>query len=89
MRRVEVNLGERFAVSDKVILVREYESILALASKLDTTKGDQIAYMFTFTGKLNNQERYADCTVLMSPEDAFQLAGNILDGLSLLTKAQQ
>lgn len=89
MKRVEVNPGEMFAVSDKVILVREYESVLGMVGKLKTTDNDRVAYMFTFAGKLNNRNASADCTVMMSPEDAFELASDILNGLSLLTGAEQ
>lgn len=85
-RRIEVNPGEWFAVSDKVILVRETESVLANTAKLGTSDNHQIAYMFTYSGKLNNQDAKADVTVMMSPEDAFAHASQILEGIDFLLK---
>lgn len=87
-RRIEVNPGEWFAVSDRVLLAHEYESVLALVSKIGTTDNDRIAYMFTWTGKLNNQDKKDSVTVMMSPEDAFHLAEQILDGVELLIDAR-
>lgn len=87
-RRIEVNPGEWFAVSDRVILVHEHESILGAVSKIGTTDNDRLAYMFTYTGKLNNQNKKDSVTVMMSPEDAFALAEQILDGIELLVDAK-
>lgn len=86
MKKIAINENEMFALSDKVILVREHESVIGWVSALGKTESDDLAYMFTFTGKLNNKDRQADVTVLMSIEDAFNLATTILDGVELLTR---
>lgn len=86
MKKIEINGVDTFAVSDKVILVREYETVIGWVSALGDTANNDLAYMFTFQGKLNNKDRSGDVTVLMSPEDAFQFATTILDGLELLTR---
>lgn len=88
MKRVEINPGEMFAVSDQVVLVEEYETIIGRTSKLGSQEEDQIAYMFTFKGKLNNQDAEGDFTVAMSPVDAFHLADAILKGIELLQSRQ-
>ena len=86
-RRIEVNEGEWFAVSDRVILAHEFESVLSFVGKIGTTDNDRLAYMFTWTGKLNNQDKKDSVTVLMPPEDAFALAEQILNGIELLIDA--
>lgn len=88
-RRVEVNTGEWFLVADPMILVREYESVLGFIGKIGTNDNDRIAYMFSFTGKLNNEARTKTVTVAMSPEDAFNLCTHILNGMDMLLEAQR
>jgi hypothetical protein len=88
-KRIEINPGEWFLVADKTILVREYESVLGAVSKIGTRDNDRIAYLFTFTGKVNNEAKINSVTVAMSPEDAFALASRILDGLQSLLDAQK
>lgn len=88
MKRIEINPGEMFAVSDEVILVEEFESILGLIGKLGTVDNDRIAYMFTFKGKLNNRDEQGDVTIAFNPVDAFHLADAILKGIELLQSRQ-
>lgn len=88
-RRVEINPGEWFAVSDRVILAKEFESVLGFVGKIGTTENDRLAYMFTWTGKLNNQEKNDSVTVMMPPEDAFALAEQIIHGIGILVDAQE
>lgn len=85
MKRVEVNPGEWFAVSNRVILVDERESILGMLGKIGTVENDRVGYLFTFVGRRNNTGTHDTVTVALSPEDAFELASDILDGLRLLT----
>ena len=87
-RRVEVNPGELFAVSDRVILVDKYESVLGMMSKLGTVENDRLAYLLTFEGKLNNKPRTGSVTVAMSPADVNELIGDLLNGLELLVAAR-
>lgn len=77
-RNVEVEPGQMFAVADDVILMREWESILAHTEKFGG-ENQQVAFFFTFTGRVNNQAKVKSFTTLMSPEDAFALASHILD----------
>lgn len=86
MRRLEVNEGEMFGVSDKIILGKETESVIALGSKVGVSQ-DQIFYMFTYSGKLVNKDRSADFTVLMSLEDAFNHANQIIEGIVAVMEA--
>lgn len=89
-RRIEMNPGEFFAVSDRVILVAENESVLGRTGKLGApAEEDRLTYFFTFTGKLNNRDEHDSVTVAMSPEDAFEFASQILDGIQLLLDAQK
>lgn len=87
-RRVEMNPGELFMVADRTILVREYESVLGDVTKIGATSSD-IAYFFTFTGRVNHTDDIESVTVAMSPEDAFALTGQILAGLELLISANR
>jgi len=83
-RKVEMNEGEYFAVSDKVILVSKYESVIGMLGKLGTDDNDRLAYMFTFEGKLNNKNRSDSVTVAMDIESASHLLDDILNGLEML-----
>lgn len=85
-RRQELNPGEFFLVADRMILVHEYESILANISKIGVP-GDRLAYLLTFSGKLNNLDLEESVTVALPPEDAWELVGQILNGLELLSSA--
>lgn len=87
-RRVEMNPGELFMVADRSILVEEYESVLGDVAKIG---GDQsrVAYLLTFTGRINNSDEVDSVTVILPPEDAFALAGNIIDGIGLLVEANK
>lgn len=87
-RRVEMNPGELFMVADRTILVREYESVLGDVTKIGESTSE-VAYFFTFTGRLNHTDQVESVTVAMSPEDAFALSGNILTGLELLVEANR
>lgn len=88
-RQIEMNPGEMFMVADRTLLVDEYESVLAMVSKIGTTDNDRVAYFFTFTGRVNNTTETEAVTVAMSPEDANDLLGDILNGLELLVAAQK
>jgi hypothetical protein len=88
-RKIEMANGEFFAVSDKVILVSKYESVLGMVSKLGTTDNDRVAYMLTFEGKLNNKDRTSSVTVALDPAAASDLVGDILNGLEMLVKIQK
>ena len=83
-RQVEVNPGEFFAVSDRVILVKTYESVLGMMGKLGTVENDRLGYLLTFEGKLNNKPRTSSVTVALSIEGASQLLSDLLNGLELL-----
>lgn len=85
MPRIEINPGEFFMVADGMVLVDEYESVLGDVSKLGSADG-RIAYLFTFSGKVNNRDERTTVTLAMPVQDAFKLAGQILDGLELLAK---
>lgn len=87
-RRVEVNPGEWFLVAPRTILVNEYESVLGAVSKLGG-ENNRLAYFFTFSGKVNNEARMDAVTVAMSPEDAFELANMILNGIQLLVDQEK
>ena len=77
MRRIEVNPGEIFAVSNKVILMEEYESVFVMGGKVGS-KLDKLTYALTLTGKLNNQPKKADVTVLISPEDMINMTTTMM-----------
>lgn len=86
--RVEVNPGELFMVADRSILVQEYESVLGDVAKIGASES-RVAYLLTFTGRINNSDEPASVTVILPPEDAFALAGNIIDGIGLLVEANK
>lgn len=88
-RRVELEPGQMFMVADRTILVTSRESVLAAGSKLGTSDSDQIAYFFTFTGRVNNTDDTESVTVALSPQDANELVGDILAGLDVLLAAQR
>lgn len=77
--------GELFTIADPTILVSTYESVLAKVARIGDPAGARPAYLFTFTGKVNNRDEDMTVTVAMSPEDAFQLTTDVLNGLELLT----
>lgn len=77
MRRIEVNPGEMFAVSNKVILMREFESLFGMSGKFGR-KDNKLTYALTFRGKLNNQAKQADVTVLISPEDMVNMTTTMM-----------
>ncbi len=84
--RYELNPGELFLVADRMILVEEWESILADVSKIGGGNS-RPAYLLTFTGKVNNRDEQDQVTVAMDLESAWSLVGQILDGLELLKAA--
>ncbi len=85
-RRVELNPGEPFLVADRMILVDEWESILGDVSKIGSAES-RVAYLFTFTGKVNNRDERDQVTVALDVESAWSLVGQILHGLELLKEA--
>lgn len=87
-KRIEINPGEMLWVADKTILVTEYESVLGDTHKLGSAN-HQVVYMITFRGRINNSEEVDEVTVSLSPEDANNLCGNIINGLELLLKIKQ
>ena len=78
-RKIEVNPGEYFLVDPRAIHVKEYEAVFSATSKIGTTANDQLAYMITFTGRINNSDEVTTYTVIMSPKDAWELIGMALD----------
>jgi hypothetical protein len=88
-RRIEFGPGEVFMVADRTILVDERESVLAELSKIGVSDDQQVGYLFTFTGRVNNTDEVSSVTVAMSPQDALALTEDILNGLELLSKAQR
>ena len=86
--RYELNPGELFLVADRMILVEEWESILGDVSKIGGGNS-RAAYLFTFTGKVNNRDEQDQVTVAMDPESAWSLVGQILNGLELLKAANR
>lgn len=89
-RRMELNPGEMFLVADRTILIDKYESILADLFKIGAAE-HEVGYLFTFTGRINgtNGEQEDSVTVAMSPQDAWNFVGDVLNGLELLTKKRQ
>lgn len=87
MKRMEVNEGEHFAVSDKVIVCDEYESAISLFSKISKHEKHQVVFAFTFSGKLSGKERTGDATIIMPPGYAFEFAQSILEHLEKLVIA--
>lgn len=90
-RKLEINPGEHFTVSDKVIITSEYETVIGMLSNLskDESLKGRVGYMMTFTGKLVNKPRTMSVTVAMPPEEAFEFAANILGHLEQLLSANQ
>lgn len=86
MRRIEVNPGETFAVSNKVILMREFESLFGMTGKFGS-KTNQLTYALTFRGKLNNQPKQADVTILISPEDMINMTTTMMGQVEWLEMA--
>ena len=87
-RRVEVNPGEVFMIADRTILVDERESVLGDVAKIGAPE-HRLAYLFTFTGRVNNTDETDSVTVAMSPLDAHELMSDILTGLELLAEHQR
>lgn len=85
-RRIEVNPGELFLVDPRAIHVDKYEAVFAATSKIGTDKNDQLAYMMTFTGRINNTDETTTYTVIMSPQDGWKLIGMALDQFDWLQK---
>lgn len=86
--RVEMNPGEWFLIADPTVLVDEWESIIGDVQKIGADES-RAAYLFTFTGKRNNHDEQMTVTVAMDIRGAFDLAGQILDGLELLKRANR
>lgn len=86
-RRVEINPGEWFMVAENTILAATYESILGDVAKIGGPS--RPAYLFTFSGKVNNKDEQGSFTVALDPRDAWTLVGDILNGLDLLKKANE
>ncbi|HEX3639923.1 MAG TPA: hypothetical protein VHV10_01390 [Ktedonobacteraceae bacterium] len=86
--RVEINPDEWFAIADPTILAEEYESVIGDMWKIGQPKHGP-AYLFTFRGKLNNKDEQAAFTVALSLQAAWELVGNILDGLELFKQANE
>lgn len=87
-RREEINPTEMFYVSDRVILVDEYESILGDMFKFGA-EGSQAGYIFSFKGKLNNKDERDEVTVVMPIRDAWNLFNDVLKGMELFRKANE
>lgn len=87
-RLVEMNPGEYFMMADNTILVDHYESILADVCKIGSDK-HELAYLFTFIGKINHKQEHGSVTVAIPLRDAFNLVSNVLDGLEMLKKAAE
>lgn len=89
MRDVPLAEGQAFHVSDRVLLVHDRETILGTCRAFGVTDGgDQIAYLMTFSGKVNRKDRTGSVTLAMSPTDALELAGELLRGLELLVATE-
>ncbi len=86
--REEINPTEMFYISDRVILVDEYESFLGDMFKFGSSKS-QVGYIFTFKGKLNNKDERAEITVVMPIRDAWNLFNDVLKGIELLREANK
>lgn len=84
--RIELNPGELFLIADRTILVDEYESILGDVSKIGNSDS-RVAYLFTFTGKVNNRDERDQVTVAMDLKAAWELVGDLLHGFELLKEA--
>jgi len=77
-RQIEIHPGQMFAASDKMILVRKYESFIGMSGILGAEL-DQACVMRTYQGKLNKKNRSGDVTLLMSVEDAFREACEVIE----------
>lgn len=86
-QRIEINPGEWFLINPRSIHVTEYESVFAMTSKIGTTENDQLAYLITFTGRVNNSKREETHTMIMSPQDAMRLLDTLLDQFEWLKDA--
>lgn len=86
-RQVEINPGEWFMVADNTILAAHYESVLGNVAKIGGPS--QPAYLFTFVGKVNNKNEQESFTVALDLQAAWNLVGDILNGLELFKKANE
>lgn len=85
MERIELSPGDYFLVADRTILVDKYTSVLAVASKIGGSKGE-IAYLFTFEGKLNNKDERDTVTIAIPIEHILEMTDGMLCGLENLQK---
>jgi len=84
--RIEINPGEWFLVAEPTLLVHEWETVLGDAVKIGAQESRPI-YLFTFQGKINNKDETGVFTIAMPLMSAWDLVGQILDGLELYQKA--
>lgn len=87
-KRIEMNPGELFMVADRMILVDEYESVLGDMFKIGSPE-HQGAYIFTFSGKVNNRDDRDQVTVAMDLQSAWELVGHMLNGFELLKEVKE
>lgn len=86
--RIEINEGEFFEMDKDLLLVHEYESVLGDLFKMDGSE-HQLAYLFTFKGRINKTDEHRTVTVGLDPQAAFDLTNDILHGLELLAEARK
>ena len=84
-REIEMNPGELFMVADDLILVSEYETIVADTFKIGKPE-HRIGVFFTFKGRQNNSDIEREFTIAMSPMDTWELAGKLLDQVEFIQK---
>lgn len=87
--RIEVNPGEFFMVDPESLHVKEYETVFALTGKIGSDRDPQLAYMMSFTGRINNTDRERVYTIMMSPQDAFNMLGTMLEQFEWLEEQIQ
>ena len=83
MKRIEINSGEIIGIADRTILVDEHESVLGDVFKIGSPQHD-MAYLITFSGRVNNTQERESVTVALTVPQAHELMGHILDGLEML-----
>ena len=76
--RIEVNPGEYFLVDPESLHVKEYETVFAKTSRIGSDRDAELAYMMSFTGRINNTDRERTYTVIMSPQDAWAMVDVML-----------
>lgn len=79
MPRIEVNQDEWLMIDPEAMHVKEYETVFASTERIGSDQEPQLAYMMSFTGRINNTDRERTYTVMMSPQDAFAMLDTMLD----------